>query len=311
MLELPGQPAADNLGVGLVGQLVVDEEAEQAEAGDLVLTSALDGHVLLVGADNQHVTLGLVQLKSVDRVELTETSQQFVHREAPTVFGAGALHDIVEVPEQRLGVGRQVDRRRLPEVRARLMPSTPWGCHRPLFSNDYYPAFNLPHVELVTESIEALTASGVQTVDGTERQVDTIVFATGYETTKFASVIDFVGCDGMHLRDVWAEGAQAYLGITASGFPNLFMLYGPNTNAGSIMYMIECQVDYVVRLLQAMEREGLASVDVRPDVMAAYNDQLQQDIDGGETWPLKRLIEPGPFAYSSLSAGRPGTPPWP
>ncbi len=185
-----------------------------------------------------------------------------------------------------------------PEVRARLMPSTPWGCHRPLFSNDYYPAFNLPHVELVTESIEALTASGVQTVDGTERQVDTIVFATGYETTKFASVIDFVGCDGMHLRDVWAEGAQAYLGITASGFPNLFMLYGPNTNAGSIMYMIECQVDYVVRLLQAMEREGLASVDVRPDVMAAYNDQLQQDIEGVETW------QGGCSTYYRVPSGR-------
>jgi cation diffusion facilitator CzcD-associated flavoprotein CzcO len=170
------------------------------------------------------------------------------------------------------------------EVRARLTPATPWGCQRPLFSNDYYPTFNLPHVELVTEPLERITASAVVTADSTEREVDTIVYATGYETTKFASVIDFVGRDRVRLQEAWADGAQAYLGITTSGFPNLFMLYGPNTNAGSIMYMIEGQVDYVVRSLQSMERAGLAWIDVRPDVMAAYNEQLQFDIEHVDVW---------------------------
>ena len=171
-----------------------------------------------------------------------------------------------------------------PDVRSKLIPTTPWGCHRPLFSNDYYPTFNLPHIELVTEPIACFTAAGLCTADGTEREVDTIIFATGYDTTQFASVIDFVGRDGVHLRDVWAEGAQAYLGVTTSGFPNLFMLYGPNTNAGSIMYMIECQVDYVVRSLRDMDRDGLAWIDVRPDIMSAYNDKLQSEIDDVEVW---------------------------
>jgi len=185
-----------------------------------------------------------------------------------------------------------------PDVRAKPTSTTPWGCHRPLFSNDYYPTFNLPHVELVTEPIERITSSGVLTAEGTTREVDTIVYATGYETTRFASVIDFVGRDGAHLRNAWADGAQAYLGITTTGFPNLFMLYGPNTNAGSIIYMIECQVDYVVRSLQCMEREGLAWIDVRPDVMAVYNQQLQRDIEKVEVW------QGGCSTYYRVPSGR-------
>ena len=185
-----------------------------------------------------------------------------------------------------------------PDVRARLTPKDPWGCHRPLFSNDYYPTFNQPQVELVTDPIIAITPSGVRTVDGTERAVDTIIYATGYETTKFASVIDFVGRDGVHLRDAWADGAQAHMGITTSGFPNLLMLYGPNTNAGSIMYMIECQVDYILRTLHHMERDHLAWIDVRPDVMAAYNVQLQSDIENVQAW------QGGCSTYYRVPSGR-------
>lgn len=185
-----------------------------------------------------------------------------------------------------------------PDIRARLTPTTPWGCHRPLFSNDYYSAFNEPHVDLVIEPIDAITPSSVITADGTEREVDTIVYATGYETTKFASAIDFVGRGRVHLRDAWADGAQAYLGITTSGFPNLFMLYGPNTNAGSVLYMIECQADYVVRLLQRIEHDELAWVDVRPDVMAAYNERLQSDIEQVEVW------QGGCSTYYRVPSGR-------
>lgn len=185
-----------------------------------------------------------------------------------------------------------------PDVRARLTPKTPWGCHRPLFSNEYFPTFNLPHVELLTDPIVAITPNGLRTADGTERDVDTIIYATGYDTLKFASVIDFVGRDGVHLRDAWADGAQAYLGITTSGFPNLFMLYGPNTNAGSIMYMIECQVDYVLRSLQHMDRDHLAWIDVRRDVMAAYNEKLQSEIDEVEVW------QGGCSTYYRVPSGR-------
>ena len=171
-----------------------------------------------------------------------------------------------------------------PELRRRLTPTTPWGCHRPLSSNTYYPAFNRPDVELVTEPIEAVTPSGIRTADGLERPLDAIVLATGFHATRYLSAVDVVGRDGRHLLDTWRDGAQAYLGIGTAGFPNLFQLYGPNTNAGSIIYMIEAQIDYVVRLLQNMDDRGLATTEVRPEVMDAYNVELQQRIDAVEVW---------------------------
>jgi cyclohexanone monooxygenase len=171
-----------------------------------------------------------------------------------------------------------------PDVRRRLTPASVWGCHRPLTSNVYYPVFNLPHVELVTEAIEKVTGDRIVTVDGTERPVDTIVLGTGFATTRYLSVVDIVGRGGEHLRDAWADGAQAYLGITTSGFPNLFMLYGPNTNNGSILHMIECQVGYIVRQLERMDREGIMSMEVRSEVMKGYNAELQHDLDQIEVW---------------------------
>ena len=171
-----------------------------------------------------------------------------------------------------------------PEVRAKLRPQHPFGCKRPLFSNAYYPAFNRPNLELVTDAIECITARGVRTVDGTEREVDTIVLATGFETTKYVSVIDVVGRHGCQIADVWEDGAQAYLGITTAGFPNLFMLYGPNTNNGSILTMIEYQVAHIVRQLERLRDEHLAWVDVKPGPMAAYNDEVQEKIKRIDVW---------------------------
>ncbi len=197
-----------------------------------------------------------------------------------------------------------------PAVRQRLTPTVPWGCQRPLFSNDYYPTFNRADVELVTDPIGRITPTGVVTADGCERTVDTIVYATGYETTSYASRIAITGRGGRSLAEAWADGAQAYLGIAASGFPNLFMLYGPNTNHGSLIFMIECQVEYVARMLQRMDREGLAWVDIRPEVMAGYNEQLQRDLDEVTVWdagcshyyrgPSGRIVTQWPhsmFAY--------------
>ena len=146
---------------------------------------------------------------------------------------------------------------------------------RPLFSNDYYPTFNRPNVELVTDPIERITPTGVVTADGVEREVDVIVFATGYVVDKFASRIPITGRGGLTLDDAWADGAQAYLGVTTSGFPNLFMLYGPNTNQGSLIPMIEYQCQYAVKMLQAMDDAGIDWVDVKPEVMDAYNAELQ------------------------------------
>jgi len=171
-----------------------------------------------------------------------------------------------------------------PDVRARLRPTHPFGCKRPLFANTYYPAFNRPNLELVTEAIERITEDAVVTVDGAVRTVDTIVLATGFAATKYLSAIDVVGRDGLRIDDAWNDGAQAYLGITTAGFPNLFMCYGPNTNNGSILTMIESQVEHVLLHLERMRSGEVAWVDVKPSVQARYNDEVQAAIAGVNVW---------------------------
>ncbi|CAN0266582.1 unnamed protein product, partial [Phaeothamnion confervicola] len=131
------------------------------------------------------------------------------------------------------------------ETRRKLTPNHPFGCRRPLFSDVYYPIFNRDNVALVTAEIERVTAKGILTADGVEHELDTIVYSTGFETTTYLNALDVSGRDGVHLRDAWSDGAQAYLGITTSGFPNMFMLYGPNTNQGCILFMLEQQVQYI------------------------------------------------------------------
>jgi len=171
-----------------------------------------------------------------------------------------------------------------PETRRKLTPDTPWGCMRPLFSNDYYPTFNRSNVELVTDPIERITPTGIVTADGAEREVDVIVFATGYVVDKFASRIPITGRGGRSLSEAWADGAKAFLGVTTSGFPNLFMLYGPNTNADSIITLIEYQADHVLRQIQRIASAGLAWIDVKPEPMARYNAEIQREIAAIEPW---------------------------
>ena len=195
-----------------------------------------------------------------------------------------------------------------PEVRAQLRPRHPFGCKRPLFSNAYYPAFNRPNLELVTDPIERITGIGIRTVDGVERAIDTIILATGFQTTKYVSVIDVVGRDGRRIADAWEDGAEAYLGITTAGFPNLFMLYGPNTNNGSILTMIEYQVAHIVTQLERMRDDGLAWVDVKAGPMAAYNAEVQAKIERIDVWQADcngyyrsrtgRIVTQWPFSMS-------------
>ena len=169
-----------------------------------------------------------------------------------------------------------------PETRRKLRPQVPLGSQRILFSNNFYPTFNRENVELVTDEISSITPKGVRTVDGRERTADVLVLATGYRTDKFLSVIEVAGRGGVRLEDVWRDGAHAYLGVTVSGFPNLFMLYGPNTNQGSILLMLEHEVDYVVRKLEHMRQDGIVWLDVRQEAMDQYNEALQQDLDAVE-----------------------------
>ena len=172
-----------------------------------------------------------------------------------------------------------------PDLRDMLRPQHPFGCKRPLLSNHYYPAFNRPNLELVTEGIARITPDGIATVDGEERRVDTLIYATGFETTQYASAIDFRGRGGEPIADAWRkDGAAAYLGITTAGFPNLFMLYGPNTNNGSLLTMLESQVEYTLQLVRRLVNEDLAWVDVRKEVMARYNAGVDELMGQVKAW---------------------------
>ena len=193
-----------------------------------------------------------------------------------------------------------------PEVRAKLTPDHPFGCKRPLLSNDYFKAFNEPTLELVTEPITRITNNAVVTDDGVEREVDLIVMATGFAATKFAATVDIPGRDGVSIVDAWSDGAQAYLGVTTVGFPNFFMLYGPNMNNGSIIRMLEYQTEHVLQLLHRLGAEGIQTLEVKPEVMESYNVDVQAAIDGVDVWnadcngyyraPNGRVVTQWPFS---------------
>ncbi|TDC53509.1 NAD(P)/FAD-dependent oxidoreductase [Actinomadura sp. KC345] len=221
-----------------------------------------------------------------------------------------------------------------PALREALVPDYPMGCKRILISSDYYPAIARPNVDLVTDPIERITPSGVRTAER-EYDADVIVYATGFQTTGFLAPMKIVGRDGRELNEAWRDGAQAHLGITVSGFPNLFLLYGPYTNLGhnSIIYMLESQFRYVLGCVDAMRRHGLDWIDVRPDVQDAFTREMRErmrstvweagcqswymDADGKvvNNWPgytfayrrATRRPDPRDFRARRAAAGPPGT----
>jgi cation diffusion facilitator CzcD-associated flavoprotein CzcO len=168
-----------------------------------------------------------------------------------------------------------------PELRRKVTPDYTIGCKRILISNDYYPSLNRLNVNVLTDGLERVTEGGVVTRDGVERPVDAIVFGTGFKVNELLTPLSIVGRDGVDINDAWRDGMEAYLGTTVSGFPNLFMLTGPNTGLGhsSIVYMIESQVHYVLEALRTMRERRLRWVDVRPGVQSRYNTTLQSRLD--------------------------------
>jgi cation diffusion facilitator CzcD-associated flavoprotein CzcO len=167
-----------------------------------------------------------------------------------------------------------------PDLRAKLTPDYPIGCKRILVSDDYYQALVKSNVELVTEDVKAITPAGVRTGDGAEHACDVLVFGTGFETTDFLAPLAIHGENGRSLDEAWKDGAEAYYGVTVAGFPNLFLLYGPNTNLGhnSIILMLEAQVGYMVEALKALKLKGAKALKLKPEAQSRFNAQLQHDL---------------------------------
>lgn len=163
-----------------------------------------------------------------------------------------------------------------PGLFEKVWPTYQIGCKRILFSSDYVPALAQPNAELVTEGIASITPTGVRTVDGLEHPADVIIWGTGFKATEFLAPMSVKGAAGRDLHDQWRDGARAYYGMTVPSFPNLFLMYGPNTNTGggSIIYFLEAQAAYLGDYVRHLASTG-APLAVRPEVEQAYDDQTQ------------------------------------
>ena len=207
------------------------------------------------------------------------------HRQGIYRFYEG--NTLIKVDDRRVEVFEKFARSHLensvsdPALRAKLLPDYPIGCKRILLSSDFYPAVQRDNVELVTDAIDHVTPSGIVTADGTEHPLDVIVLATGYRATDYLHGLEVVGRGGRRLHDDWTE-PRAYLGMVAAGYPNFFVFYGPNTNQGgnSLLLILEAEARYVVDALQTMDRDSIGTIEVKDDVVDAYNDALDAELEG-------------------------------
>jgi cation diffusion facilitator CzcD-associated flavoprotein CzcO len=174
-----------------------------------------------------------------------------------------------------------------PELRRKATPNYKIGCKRVLLSNDYYPALARPNVGLITEGIRKLTAHGIISEDGREREIDTLIFGTGFVASSFLVELNITGLHGRNLFQEWqAATPEAYQGTTVAGFPNLLFIVGPNTGLAhnSLVHIMESQVNYVLDYLRLLDKAGpTAYFDVKPAAQRAYNDRLQQKL-GTTVW---------------------------
>jgi cation diffusion facilitator CzcD-associated flavoprotein CzcO len=193
----------------------------------------------------------------------------------------------------KLQLRRQV---RDPELRRRLTPDYSLGCKRVLLSSDWYPAITAPNVELVSPGVRQLRRHSMVSSDGREHQVDTLIFATGFSPSDPPIARRLHGSDGRALSEVWQGSPRAYLATTVAGFPNLFLLYGPNSNLGhsSIVYMLESQMEYALAALRTMRSRRAAAFEVRRESQDAYNLEIQRRLarsvwnSGCGSWYLDR-----------------------
>jgi cation diffusion facilitator CzcD-associated flavoprotein CzcO len=185
---------------------------------------------------------------------------------------------LMSIPERR---ALQYMRKAIvdPVLRHKVTPSYRMGCVRILFSNDYYPALARPNVELVTDSIAELTPRGLRTSDGREREVDVVIYATGFRVSDYLTPLHIVGSEGRELSSTWRNDGESYLGISISGFPNLYLLRGPNTALGhsSTILMSEAQADYALSCIETLRKTGARTMDVRRESQSDFTNALQAE----------------------------------
>jgi cation diffusion facilitator CzcD-associated flavoprotein CzcO len=169
-----------------------------------------------------------------------------------------------------------------PEVRRKVWPDYTFGCKRILFSSHFLPALQRPNVTLVTEPITAMNRTGIRTADGSQYDADCVIYGTGFQTNDFMFPMEITGARGLSLREAWAGGPHAHLGISVPGFPSLFVMYGPNTNTsgGSIIFYEEIQASYIRQALEHVRERAAAAIEVRTDVDADSDREVQAAFEG-------------------------------
>ncbi|HEY2769307.1 MAG TPA: NAD(P)/FAD-dependent oxidoreductase [Solirubrobacteraceae bacterium] len=169
-----------------------------------------------------------------------------------------------------------------PELRRKVTPTDVVGCKRVMVTDDWYPALTQPNVSLITDAVELFTPAGVRTRDGSERPADVVVFATGFATHGFVAPMEITGAGGRTLAEEWREVPRAYLGLTVPGFPNMFLIYGPNTNGGtgSVIYTIEAGINHVLAALRTLDAARARTIEVRREAFEAFDRRLRDALSG-------------------------------
>ena len=188
----------------------------------------------------------------------------------------------------RLHLRRQV---KDADLRRRLVPDYAIGCKRVLFSNDWYPALDRDHVEVVADAVSEVTPDGVRTDDGRLHEADVLIWGTGFAATQFLTPLQVRGRGGRDLHEQWVDGARAHLGLAAPGFPNLFFVYGPNTNLGgsSIIGMMEAQADWIAQVVERLGDHRARTVEVRERAAEEFDREVQARLNdsawaGCDSW---------------------------
>jgi cation diffusion facilitator CzcD-associated flavoprotein CzcO len=164
-----------------------------------------------------------------------------------------------------------------PELRAKVTPRDEVGCKRVMLTDEWYPTLAKPNVELVTDRVAEITPTGVRAADGTERRADVLILATGFRTHGFVAPMHVTGAGGRTLADAWSPTPRAYLGLSVPGFPNMFLMYGPNTNGGtgSVIYTIEASVNHVIAALRQLEQARARRIELNAARLDAFDRELR------------------------------------
>ena len=176
-------------------------------------------------------------------------------------------------------IGSQI---RDPELRRKLTPDYSIGCKRVLLSDDYYPALRQPNVEVIAEGVACMDETGIVASNGERRDVDAVVLATGFKVPSAGAPMPIVGLGGRKLQDDWAGGAEAYKGISVTGYPNMLYLMGPNTGPGntSVIFYIESQIRYIIQYLKRLQKFPGGSLNLRPAVQREFNQRIDRMFQG-------------------------------